>query len=57
MVLALRGFTLDEKTPCLDKQGVLQIPDGKEQRKLTIAVSSWKTEYNSWVASVMRMAD
>lgn len=57
VVLALRGFTLDEKTPRLDKQGVLLIPDGKEQRKLTIAVSSWKTEYNSWVASVMRMAD
>ncbi|SFH22334.1 Reverse transcriptase (RNA-dependent DNA polymerase) [Nitrosospira sp. Nsp14] len=57
VVLALRGFTLDEKTPYLDKQGVLQIPDGKEQRKFAIAVSSWKTEYNSWVASVVRTTD
>lgn len=57
VVLALRGFTLDEKTPRLDKMDVLQIPDGKGERKLAIAVSSWKTEYNSWVASVMRMDD
>ncbi|OYY74881.1 MAG: Reverse transcriptase [Gammaproteobacteria bacterium 28-57-27] len=57
VVLALRGFTLDEKTPRLDKKNVLQIPDGKGEQKLSIAVSSWKTEYNSWVASVMKMAD
>ena len=57
VVLALRGFTLDEKTPRLDKQGVLQIPDGKDAREFAIAVSSWKTEYQSWVASVMHMAD
>jgi len=31
--------------------------DGKGERKLAIAVSSWKTEYKSWVASVMRMTD
>lgn len=28
VVLALRGFTLDEKTPRLDKKEVLRIPDG-----------------------------
>lgn len=57
VVLALRGFTLDDKTPRLDKKDVLQIPDGKGERKLAIAVSSWKTEYNSWIASVMRTTD
>lgn len=57
VVLALRGFTLDKKTPRLDKKDVLQIPDGNGERKLAIAVSSWKTEYNSWIASVMRMGD
>lgn len=57
VVLALRGFTLGEKTPHLDKKNVLQIPDGKGERELAITVSSWKTEYNSWVASVMRMSD
>lgn len=57
VVLAMRGFTLDEKTPRLDKKDVLQIPDGKGEQKFAVAVSSWKTEYNSWVASVMRMAD
>jgi hypothetical protein len=57
VVLALRGFTLDEKTPHFDKKDVLQIPDGNGERKLAIAVSSWKTEYDSWVASVVRMDD
>lgn len=57
VVLALRGFTLTDKTPQWDKQRVLQIPDGKLQAKRTIAVSSWKTDYNSWVASVMRQPD
>lgn len=57
VVLALRGFTLDEKTPRLDKKDVLQIPDGKGEQKLTIVVSSWETEYKSWVASVMGTPD
>lgn len=57
VVLALRGFELGEKTPRLDKKGVLKIPDGKDSGALAIAVSSWKTDHQSWVASVMRMPD
>lgn len=57
VVLALRGFSLSEKMPCFDGRGVLQIPDGETQPKQTIAVSSWKTRLNSWVASVTRTAD
>jgi hypothetical protein len=57
VVLALRGFTLNEKTPCFDKHGVLQIPDGTESRKHGIAVSSWKTRQDSWAAAVTRSPD
>lgn len=57
VVLALRGFTLDDKTPSFDKKGVLQIPDGEGQQTVGITVSSWKTELQSWVASIMRTPD
>jgi len=57
VVLALRGFTLNEKMPRLDKKNVLQIPDGKAQPKHTIAVSSWQTGNDSWIASVMDATD
>ena len=57
VVFALRGFTLDDKTPRFDKSGVLQIPDGEREKTIGIAVSSWKTELQSWVASVMGMSD
>lgn len=57
VVMALRGFNLNEKMPRWDKQNVLQIPDGGARDRQIIAVSSWKTEYNSWVASVTRIPD
>lgn len=57
VVLAVRGFDLDNKTPTFDKQGVLQIPNGPEPKKYGIAVSSWKTRMDSWTASIMRMRD
>ncbi|WP_249553742.1 reverse transcriptase domain-containing protein [Shewanella sp. 8A] len=57
VVLAVRGFKLGKAAPCFDKQGVLQIPDGKPQHKQGIAVTSWKTQMASWTASVMRMPD
>lgn len=57
VVLAVRGFKLDEAAPNFDKHGVLQIPDGQAQRRYAIAVSSWKTRLESWTASVMRMPD
>lgn len=56
-VLALRGFSINEKFPCFDKHGVLQIPDGAVPRQYGIAVSSWMTDMDSWVASIMRSPD
>lgn len=57
VVLAVRGFTLGEAAPSFDKHGVLQIPDGQPQHRYGVAVSSWKTQMESWTASVMRMSD
>lgn len=57
VVLAVRGFELNEKAPCLDKHGVLQIPDGIISRKYGVAVSSWQTHMGSWMASVTRKPD
>lgn len=57
VVLGLRGFRLNEKMPQWDKNHVLQIPDGEARRTHAIAVSSWKTNVDSWAASVMRMPD
>lgn len=57
IVLAIRGFTLSEKMPRLDRKDVLQIPDGEPQHKTIIAVSSWETQYRSWVAAVTGNAD
>lgn len=57
VVIAVRGFTLGEKAPCVDKHNVLQIPDGTPPSKYGIAVSSWLTRMESWTARVMRMPD
>lgn len=57
IVLALRGFTLSEKMPRFDRKDVLQIPDGEQQHKTVIAVSSWETRYKSWVAAVTGNTD
>ncbi len=57
VVLALRGFELNEKMPCFDKNDVLQIPDRAAPRKYGVAVSSWKTRMDSWVAAITRLPD
>jgi hypothetical protein len=57
VVLALRGFSLNERMPRCDSKAVLQIPDGKLEPKHAIAVSSWQTGLDSWVASVTRSPD
>lgn len=57
VVLAVRGFPLNEKTPTMNSKGVLHIPDGEQDLTRVVAVSSWKTDYKSWTASVMQMAD
>lgn len=57
IIFAVRGFVLGNKTPCVDKQGILQIPDGQSAGKYGVAISSWKTSMSSWTAAVMRSAD
>jgi hypothetical protein len=57
VVLALRGFTLNDKMPRIDHHGVLQIPDCGAPSKYGIAVSSWQTRFDSWIASVTRAPD
>lgn len=57
VVLALRGFNLNEKMPCFDRHGVLHVPDSTSPRKHGIAVSSWQTHLDSWTAAVMRARD
>ncbi len=59
VMLALRGFELTEhKMPRWDKsKKVLQIPDGESEAMQTIAVSSWETSLESYVASVMSKPD
>ncbi|WP_348727770.1 RNA-directed DNA polymerase [Rheinheimera texasensis] len=57
VVLATRGFQLNEKSPCFDQKGVLQIPDGNIPEKYAVAVSSWKTSMESWTAAVTKGTD
>ncbi|TXH42543.1 MAG: Reverse transcriptase [Desulfurellales bacterium] len=57
VVLAVRGFSLNKKPPCFDKHGVLHVSNSVVSHKYGIAVSSWKTRMDSWVASVTRNDD
>lgn len=57
IVKAQRGFDLNEKMPVMSKKNVLQIPDGQAEDKYRIAVSSWKTRTDSWIAAVQKSAD
>lgn len=57
VVLAVRGFSLNKKPPCFDKHGVLHVSKSSVSHKYGIAVSSWKTRMDSWVASVTRHDD
>jgi len=57
VVLALRGFNVNQDTPYRDKSNVLQIPHRRGKGQVAIAVSSWKTKHKSWIASIMRQTD
>jgi len=56
-VLAIRGFSLNDAMPHWDKRNTLHIPHGESRSNYGIAVTSWKTDNKSWVASVMRKPD
>jgi hypothetical protein len=51
-VLALRGFDLSENMPKIDENNVLQIPNSETRTTRKVAVSSWKNDYENWLASV-----
>jgi len=53
-ILALRGFGIEKSLPCLEKNGVLQIPLDQQSSKRRIAVASWKTNRRSWTASMTK---
>lgn len=58
VIMALRGFELAEhKMPLWEKRQLLRIPEETSDAKQTIAVASWKTEYDSFVAAVVRRPD
>ena len=58
MMMALRGFELTAaKMPRWKQSRVLRIPDGKPLPKQTIAVSSWKTENDSFTSAVKGLPD
>jgi len=57
---ALRGFELDDKMPTFKTEKgnqVLSVPDGESKSKQTIAVSSWQTENESFIAAVTKNID
>ncbi|WP_417536598.1 reverse transcriptase domain-containing protein [Methylophaga sp.] len=59
VVLSLRGFSpKEQKMPTWSKKArVLRVPDGQPAAKQTVAVASWKTSDNSFIAAVMGKAD
>lgn len=57
IMLALRGFNFYERKVCFDNKGVLCIPGDIKEAKIAVAVSSWKTEFDSWKAAAKKMPD
>lgn len=57
VVLALRGFTVIDQMPAFDRKNILQVPTEGSSGKQAVAVSSWKTDIESWTASVSRRDD
>ena len=59
VIFSVRGFTpVQENMPQQDRnKQVLYIPDGVPKTKQTIAVASWETTDQSFVAAVMREPD
>jgi hypothetical protein len=57
VVKAVRGFELSAKAPRWIKERILEVSDNGPKNQQTVAVSSWRTDPDSWVASVMRRPD
>lgn len=58
IVMAVRGFSVSEGMPRISKDGQeLIVLDGAIKPKYRVAVSSWGTRLDSWVAAVTKMKD
>lgn len=56
-ILALRGFKVEKSLPCIENNGVLDIPIDRQSDKCKIAITSWETDITSWTASVTMKPD
>lgn len=56
-ILALRGFSVTGKMPCISKDQIFEVPVSRDINNLRIAVASWKTSSDSWTASVTKNTD
>lgn len=56
IVLSARGFSIKLEIPRETANG-LHVPDSSASGKFPIAVTSWKTKYPSWTASVTRTVE
>lgn len=57
IVLALRGFRPEATLPLLDKNNVLRVSSSELPPKIGIAVSSWETREDSFIAAVTKSPD
>ncbi|MEI8246378.1 MAG: RNA-directed DNA polymerase [Lentisphaerota bacterium] len=55
-ILALRGFSVTDKMPRC-KNEILDIPMDCENTKITVALASWKTSFDSWLAAIAQKGD
>ena len=56
-IFALRGFSSEKKMPLRNNESVLEVSLNRENTKLHVALASWKTDYNSWIASITKNND
>lgn len=56
-IFALRGFSPEKKLPLKNDKNILEVSLNREKTTLRIGLVSWKTDSNSWIASVTKNND
>lgn len=56
-IFALRGFSPEKKMPLRNDKNILEVSVNREKSILHIALASWKTDNNSWIASITNNHD
>jgi predicted amidohydrolase len=56
-IFALRGFCPEKKLPLKNDKNILEVSLNREKTTLRIGLASWKTDSNSWIASVTKNND